>query len=45
MQFLEDLSNRFSHKNWGAGGGGRVVSKILENWKMLDLEVVNEGNK
>ena len=22
MQFLEDLSNRFSHKNWGGGGGG-----------------------
>ena len=44
MQFLEDLSNRISHKNWG-GGGLEVVSKILENWKMLDLEFVNEGNK
>ena len=21
MQFLEDFSNRFSHKNWGGGGG------------------------
>ena len=22
MQFLEDFSNRFSHKNWGGEGGG-----------------------
>ena len=22
MQFLEDLSNRISHKNWGGGEGG-----------------------
>ena len=41
MQFVEDFSNRFNYKIWGGG----VVLKILENWKMLDLEVVNEGNK
>ena len=42
MQFVEDFSNRFNYKIWRGGG---VVLKILENWKMLDLEVVNEGNK
>ena len=34
MQFLEDLSNRFSHKNWGGGGGGwyQKFWKIEKCW-------------
>ena len=43
MQFLEDVSNRFNYQNWWGGWG--LVLRILEHWKMLDLEVVNEGNK
>ena len=42
MQFLEDVSNRFNYKIFLGGG---MVLKIWENWKMLDLQVVNEGNK
>ena len=45
MQFLEDVSNRFNYKIFFFLGGGGMVLKIWENWKMLDLQVVNEGNK